>query len=79
MRVDGTRMQRLRLEAGLSLRGLSRATGLAHDTVQEIEAGKRSPHPGTVKKLADAIGCTVAELVDWQATDEEIEEKKDAA
>ena len=79
MRVDGTKMQRLRLEAGFSLRGLAKASGLAHDTVQEIESGKRSPHPGTVKRIADAIGCTVAELVDWQATEEEMVEKSAAA
>jgi transcriptional regulator with XRE-family HTH domain len=65
MQVDTERLRRLRLEAGLSLRALALSAGVSHDTVMEIEAGRRAPHPSTVKKLADALDVRVTELVDW--------------
>ena len=70
MKVDTGRLRRLRIEAGLSLRALALAAGVSHDTAMEIEAGRRSPHPATVKKLADALAVGVGELVDWEAEDE---------
>jgi len=69
MQVDTARLKRLRLENGLSLRALALAAGVSHDTAMEIEAGRRAPHPGTVKKLADALRVGVGELVDWEAED----------
>ena len=77
MQVNTEAMRRFRLEAGMSLKGLASAAGVAHDTVMDIEAGKRTPHPTTVKKLADALGVSVGELVDWEA--EGFEEGKAAA
>jgi transcriptional regulator with XRE-family HTH domain len=65
MRVDTKALKRFRLEAGMSLRGLARAAGVAHDTVMDIERGVRAPHPATVMKLAEALGVTVGDLVDW--------------
>ncbi len=69
MRIDTARMKRLRLSRALSLRALARASGLGADTVVEIEAGKRSPHPRTVGRLAEALGVEPAELIDWEAED----------
>ncbi len=69
MQIDTGRLRRLRLEAGLSLRALALAAGVSHDTVMEIESGRRSPHPATVKKLADALEVGVGELVDWESED----------
>ena len=67
MHVHRRELKRRRIEAGLSLRGLAAAAGVSHDTVMEIEGGRRSPHPATVKKLADALGVDVGTLVDWDA------------
>ena len=66
MQVNTRALKRCRLEAGLSLRGLARAAGVSHDTVMDIERGVRAPHPATVKKLAEAIGVAVGDLVDWK-------------
>ncbi|MCA9878267.1 MAG: helix-turn-helix transcriptional regulator [Thermomicrobiales bacterium] len=77
MHVDTEALKRLRIEAGLSLRGLAVAAGVSHDTAMEIEAGKRTPHPATVKKLATALGVSVGALVDWEA--EGIEQGKAVA
>ncbi len=77
MKIDTGRLRRLRIEAGLSLRALALAAGVSHDTAMEIEAGKRSPHPATVKKLADALSVSVGELVDWGSEGEQ--EKAPAA
>ena len=67
MHVNTGAMRRRRLEAGLSLRALAVAAGVAHDTVMGIEGGRRTPHPGTVKKIADALNVSVGDLVDWEA------------
>ena len=77
MHVHRRELKRRRIEAGLSLRGLAAAAGVSHDTVMEIEGGRRSPHPATVKKLADALGVDVGTLVDWDA--EGLAEEKAAA
>ncbi len=67
MQVNTDQMRRLRLEAGLSLRALALAAGLSHDTVMGIEGGKRTPHPATVKKIAEALKVPVGDLVDWES------------
>ena len=77
MHVNTRELKRRRIEAGLSLRGLAAAAGVSHDTVMEIEGGRRSPHPATVKKLAAALGVDVGTLVDWDA--EGLEEGKAVA
>jgi transcriptional regulator with XRE-family HTH domain len=77
MHVNTAELKRLRMEAGLSLRGLAAAAGVAHDTVMEIEGGRRTPHPATVKKLADALGVNVGSLIDWES--EGLEQGKAAA
>jgi len=51
----------------LSLRKLARKAGVSHETVIDAESGRRSPHPETVKKLAEALGVNVGDLVDWEA------------
>jgi transcriptional regulator with XRE-family HTH domain len=65
MKVNGEAMQRARVNAGLSLRGLAAATGIARDTLTRIEDGSQNPYPATVKRIADALGITVADLVSW--------------
>ena len=77
MHVNTAELKRLRMEAGLSLRGLAAAAGVSHDTVMDIEGGRRTPHPATVKKLADALGVNVGSLVDWES--EGLEQGKAAA
>jgi transcriptional regulator with XRE-family HTH domain len=63
MKVNSGAMQRARLNAGLSIRGLAETTGIARDTLTRIEAGEQRPFPATVKRIADALGVTVLDLV----------------
>lgn len=63
----------IRKENGLSYRGLARITGLSDSTVRRIEAARRVraargqqgyvPSLSTVVKMAQAVGCEPAELL----------------
>jgi transcriptional regulator with XRE-family HTH domain len=65
-----------RAESGLSLRELSRETGISFTFIHQLEHGvRRQPSPGFVAELAKSLGVHVAqfearlnldqELVDW--------------
>ena len=62
-RVDGSRLRRLRRERALSQRDLSRITGIAHDSISQLETGKREAQPKTIRKLAEALGVEPSELM----------------
>ena len=61
--VDGTRLRELRQERALSLRELGDMTGVAFDTINKLELGKREAQPRTVRKLAEALGVEPKELM----------------
>ena len=61
--VDGERLRQLRREHALSQRDLSRLTGIAHDSVSQLETGKRDAQPRTIRKLAEALGVKPKELM----------------
>ena len=61
-------MNRLRLKAireqrGFSLRALKGASGVAVSALAKMEGGQGDPQLSTLKKLAEALRCTVAELI----------------
>jgi transcriptional regulator with XRE-family HTH domain len=57
------RTQAAKLNLELSYRGLARATGLGVETVRQAIIGKnRKPSPATVRKLAEVLRMTPAEL-----------------
>jgi transcriptional regulator with XRE-family HTH domain len=62
-KVDGKRLKQLRRERALSLRDLSRMTGIAHDSISQLETGKRNAQPRTIRKLAEALGEQPKELM----------------
>ena len=62
-RVDGERLRQLRREQALSQRDLSEITGIAHDSISQLETGKREAQPRTIRKLADALGVEPRELM----------------
>jgi transcriptional regulator with XRE-family HTH domain len=65
--TTGEKLSRLRRGRGLTQAELSEASGVAQSTIAQIETGKRSrPHPGTLKKLAGALGADTAELLEDQ-------------
>ena len=62
-RVDGERLRQLRREMALSQRDLSGITGIAHDSISQLETGRREAQPRTIRKLADALGVEPRELM----------------
>lgn len=60
----GRTMRRLREKRGLSQLALAKKSGVAQGYISDIEAGvKRNPGIETLRKLAKALKCTVAELL----------------
>jgi transcriptional regulator with XRE-family HTH domain len=63
MEVDRVKLREARLDAGLSQEDLHRRTGVSRDTISKMETGDRpNPHPRTLRKLAQALGVSVADI-----------------
>jgi transcriptional regulator with XRE-family HTH domain len=63
MEVDGVKLRELRLDQGLSQEELHEMTGVSRDTISKMETGDRpNPHPRTLRRLASALGVTVADI-----------------
>ena len=52
----------LRRRRMLSQRELARLAGVTQPTIHYAETGKRVPHPGTLRRLAEALGVDPAVL-----------------
>jgi transcriptional regulator with XRE-family HTH domain len=50
----------------LTVRGLAAAADVAQRTVVEVEAGRRAPHPGTVRALSKALGVEPAQVAEFR-------------
>ena len=61
--VDGARLRQLRRERALSQRDLTRMSGVAHDTISDLETGKRRAQPRTIRKLAVVLGVEPKDLM----------------
>jgi transcriptional regulator with XRE-family HTH domain len=61
--IDGERLRSRRKERLLTQVELSRMTGVAQDSISALETGKREAHPGTIRKLANALGVEPRELI----------------
>jgi len=48
---------------GMNQVDLAEASGVAQNTISEIELGKRKARPGTLKKLAEALGVEIVDLL----------------
>ena len=72
-------LRETRLRAVLSQRELARRAGVALRTVVEAEAGRQTPRPATMRKLADALGVAPAEVDEFRAAIEAAVEGKAAA
>jgi transcriptional regulator with XRE-family HTH domain len=60
------RLRVLRAERGLTLREAASLTGVAKETISDIERGLRHPHDPTVAKIAKGYGVPVDELFEEQ-------------
>ncbi len=57
----------LRRERLLTIRGLAARAGVAPRTVLQAEHGTRRPQPGTIMKLAAALGVDPAQVREFRA------------
>jgi transcriptional regulator with XRE-family HTH domain len=63
--TTGEKLRRLRRGKAWTQEQLAEEAGISPSTVVEIENGKRkSPHPGTLGKLARALGISPADLLE---------------
>jgi transcriptional regulator with XRE-family HTH domain len=62
-----TRLRVLRAERGLTVRQVAELSGVAKETVSQIERGERHPYDRTLAKLAHAYGVPVEELLEEPA------------
>jgi len=63
----GARIKALRLERELQQRQLAEKADLAPSMVSQIESGRLTPSLNTLRKIAEALGVTIATLFDGQA------------
>jgi transcriptional regulator with XRE-family HTH domain len=63
MEVDVTKMKALRQERVLSQRELATMAGLTQMTVWRLENGYRDARPGTIRKIARALGVKPKDLL----------------
>lgn len=56
----GDEIRRLRVERKLSLRELSRRSGIDVSNLSGIENGKRDPQVSTVERIAEVLGVRVS-------------------
>lgn len=60
----GAKIKARRDELGMTIKELSKRTGLSLSSIHYIETGANSPTVNTLRKLAAALGVTVAALLD---------------
>jgi transcriptional regulator with XRE-family HTH domain len=61
--VKPTRIREARQAAGLSQAALERMTGIRRTYLSDLELHKRVPTLETLSRLADALGCEMADLL----------------
>jgi transcriptional regulator with XRE-family HTH domain len=61
--MDGARLKHWRLARTMTIRQLAVKSGVDHSAISAIERGLRTPHPSTIKKLADALEIEPRELL----------------
>lgn len=65
------RLRQLRKERSLSVRDLAKMAGVVPLTISEAERGLRTPHPRTVRKIADALGVEPIAIIGDELAQEE--------
>lgn len=63
MRTDGYLIRRKRIGLGHGLNRFAALAGISGAALSRIETGQRSPRPETLKKITDALGCQIAEVI----------------
>lgn len=61
--LDGGKLRRWRKERGMSIEALAAKSGTAAKTVSQLETGKRTAYPKTIRKLTDVLGIELASIL----------------
>jgi len=61
------RLREVRERLFITQAELSERTGIAEATLSRIENGMQRPRISTVRKIAEGLGVTADELVEWGA------------
>jgi len=63
--TTGKKLRRLRRGGAMTQQQLAEVSGVSPSTIVAIERGDRpNPHPGTLGKLAKALGVSPADLLE---------------
>lgn len=62
-RTDSSNLRRLRLAAGISQRELARRIGQQNSNIAYWENTGKTPRSDLLRPIADALGCSVEELL----------------
>ena len=65
MRIRGQRLRETRIAKGMTVRDLAARSRVDDETIVALEEGRQEPPLATVRKLADALGVAVEDLVMW--------------
>ena len=65
MRIRGQRLHDTRIAKGMTISDLAERSRIDAETIATLEAGRQGPPFATVRKLADALGVAVEDLVMW--------------
>lgn len=65
---DPVRLRRRRIEAGLTQASLATKARLSPTHMSSIESGRAGASPDVLRRLAEALGCTIADLMPPEPT-----------
>lgn len=63
MKTDGRLIRRKRIRLGHGLNRFAALAGISGAALSRIENGQRDPRPETLKKITDALGCQITEVM----------------
>ncbi|MFE1748974.1 helix-turn-helix domain-containing protein [Streptomyces anandii] len=63
MKTDGRLIRRKRIGLGHGVNRFAAIAGVSSAALSRIENGLRSPRPETLKKITDALGCQMDEVI----------------
>ena len=66
------RLKEVRELHGWSQKNLAEAAGVSRDSISNYETGHREAYPATARKLADALGVEIADLLQATARPKEV-------
>lgn len=66
----GEKLQRVRTNAGISVRTLAKVVGVSPSFVYQVERGQTAPSLSTLKKMAEALNTQVAFFVEDELPEE---------